>query len=884
MIQSAHVGIGICGQEGVQAVNASDYAIAQFRFLERLLLVHGRYNYKRIAKVILYSFYKNMSLVIVLFFFNFYNGESGTSLFESFVMAGWNFFLALPIISIGVFDQDVLPEQAVSYPPLYITGQKNADLNVNFWVPLAIVPAYTTSAFHLQGTTIYSGLLMTMNGKVILETLTWTWYSYSFVTFSLLLFFFFLGVYPFCTFLGTDMLGVTGVMLSSDLYWDVFFLIPVACLLVDVAIKFTLRFYYPKHADILRERASVQRMQTKVSCGVADIRAQTLARSVFELTPGQREADEKAGVRNLNQISYTGFAYSSPDEDVNGRSGTGREIATMRVEMFKRNSLTDIDGRTTSLRKIAPESTGSTKRFLPDEHSLYISSIFDCTKAIIFIAQEKMKKAKNIVFIHLEYQEQLMLGNEKQRLNPMELKRERMAKRQKLQAQTATQPESKLLAESKSTIEAPDTNIAMDMEAKMSQLYAKTRVQSKSQRNALGVQYPTTLETKDILPLDWTLKSKLSILTTFPFPERLRGAMATRAFNQFHHPTSNTDITPTEEWHAALNQYVHPATGMPNQSDNTIDDEFITQRLRDWQDAFRRLYYLFHHTRKETSFFVITAQYTVCFYRRPFNTSEQETSLFPWYSLSNSNTNAPPTSIRDGIAAVVSHSTSSFRRELVANGIEFATPFSRQDGHAQVQGDAALLKELHVLSKYEAELKRSKFASPTPTTTMPNNQLRGGDSLLLFHGPDNIHGLYDMLLNQPLAGSNDVAALYANFPFQNASVVPLKVHVRGKVHASSTSTPTFKIDVEGVILPDTLQKLTRALEHAAKDSDNASIVIHPDILTSSSRLNVCGFDAALNIDLPKWLNSHENEIELMKRFVHEIRWSFDEGYQLNVTK
>ncbi|ETV68425.1 hypothetical protein H257_15588 [Aphanomyces astaci] len=32
MIQSAHVGIGICGQEGVQAVNASDYAIAQFRY------------------------------------------------------------------------------------------------------------------------------------------------------------------------------------------------------------------------------------------------------------------------------------------------------------------------------------------------------------------------------------------------------------------------------------------------------------------------------------------------------------------------------------------------------------------------------------------------------------------------------------------------------------------------------------------------------------------------------------------------------------------------------------------------------------------------------------------------------------------------------------
>lgn len=51
MIQTAHVGVGISGQEGVQAVNSSDYAIAQFRFLKPLLLVHGRLNYARISKV-----------------------------------------------------------------------------------------------------------------------------------------------------------------------------------------------------------------------------------------------------------------------------------------------------------------------------------------------------------------------------------------------------------------------------------------------------------------------------------------------------------------------------------------------------------------------------------------------------------------------------------------------------------------------------------------------------------------------------------------------------------------------------------------------------------------------------------------------------------------
>lgn len=52
MIQAAHVGVGISGMEGMQAVMASDFAIGQFRFLTDLLLVHGRWSYLRICKVI----------------------------------------------------------------------------------------------------------------------------------------------------------------------------------------------------------------------------------------------------------------------------------------------------------------------------------------------------------------------------------------------------------------------------------------------------------------------------------------------------------------------------------------------------------------------------------------------------------------------------------------------------------------------------------------------------------------------------------------------------------------------------------------------------------------------------------------------------------------
>ncbi len=59
MIQTADVGVGISGQEGMQAVMASDFALARFRFLKRLLLVHGHWCYERLAKMTLYMFYKN---------------------------------------------------------------------------------------------------------------------------------------------------------------------------------------------------------------------------------------------------------------------------------------------------------------------------------------------------------------------------------------------------------------------------------------------------------------------------------------------------------------------------------------------------------------------------------------------------------------------------------------------------------------------------------------------------------------------------------------------------------------------------------------------------------------------------------------------------------
>lgn len=69
MIQMADVGVGISGQEGRQAVMASDYAMGQFRFLKKLLLVHGHWNYERLGYMVLYNFYRNAVFVMMLFWY-----------------------------------------------------------------------------------------------------------------------------------------------------------------------------------------------------------------------------------------------------------------------------------------------------------------------------------------------------------------------------------------------------------------------------------------------------------------------------------------------------------------------------------------------------------------------------------------------------------------------------------------------------------------------------------------------------------------------------------------------------------------------------------------------------------------------------------------------
>ncbi|KAI1421894.1 phospholipid-translocating P-type ATPase [Xylaria sp. FL1777] len=131
MIQASHVGIGISGREGLQAARVADYSIAQFRFLQRLLLVHGHWLYLRTSKYILCTFWKEWVFYIVQAQFQHFTGYSGTSLYQSWSLTAYNAaFTSLPTFFLGLCEQDLSPETLLAVPELYAFGQRDEGINL----------------------------------------------------------------------------------------------------------------------------------------------------------------------------------------------------------------------------------------------------------------------------------------------------------------------------------------------------------------------------------------------------------------------------------------------------------------------------------------------------------------------------------------------------------------------------------------------------------------------------------------------------------------------------------------------------------------------------------------------------------------------------------
>ncbi|EPZ33774.1 P-type ATPase, cytoplasmic N domain-containing protein [Rozella allomycis CSF55] len=220
MIQAAHVGVGISGLEGLQASRSSDFSISQFKYLQKLLLVHGGWCYRRLSRLILYSFYKNITLYLTQFWFAFYNTFSGQTLYESWTLTLYNmFFTVLPPLVIGIFDQYLGARQLDNYPQLYQSGIQKSFFNVKVfwtWTFNAIIHSLTLFLFLFYlgfneiilstgssaglwflGLIIYTSEIITVLYKAALLIDYYTIYAVAAFIGSFLFYFLFISIYSY---------------------------------------------------------------------------------------------------------------------------------------------------------------------------------------------------------------------------------------------------------------------------------------------------------------------------------------------------------------------------------------------------------------------------------------------------------------------------------------------------------------------------------------------------------------------------------------------------------------------------------------------------------------------------------------------------------------
>lgn len=288
MIQAAHIGVGISGLEGTQAVNASDYAIAQFRFLQRLLFVHGRWAYRRVTKLMSYMLYKNVTYVLTTFWFGCYCGFSGQPLILDVAAQSFNvLYTSIPLVLFAVFDQDISSESAAKFPHLYALGQNDKLLQRRvFWPWILngiwhslVIFFISTWAFDgivfssmgaspptvdsdsgkdhglvTLGFVVFSNLVVVVNLKLCLEAFLLTWQFLATVAISILLWF---GVAELISLPGSGITQATGEMTYLDglpSFWMICFLVISLSILRDSLWKTIRRLMMPSSYHILQER------------------------------------------------------------------------------------------------------------------------------------------------------------------------------------------------------------------------------------------------------------------------------------------------------------------------------------------------------------------------------------------------------------------------------------------------------------------------------------------------------------------------------------------------------------------------------------------------------------------------------------------------------
>ncbi|DBB09563.1 hypothetical protein WJX82_007159 [Trebouxia sp. C0006] len=306
MIQAAHIGVGISGREGRAAVLASDYAFAQFQYLARLLLVHGRWSYLRNSEVVAYAFYKNFAYCLPNILFAAVSGFSAQPLYTSSLIATFNVvWTSWPTIGFAVLEQDVKASTVMRHPQLYRETMNIrrhdfvATLTrwlleglwhgiVCFFVPLLALGQSrrngTVDGIFSYGVATYTALIIITNLKVAIRTHYFTWINVTMISLSigcwLPALYGFSSIGPLQRTL-TDMVELGPHLFSTPAFWlGVVFCAPIMALLLDFILSSWQQQRHPLGRQIFQELEQMGR--------VDDIPAHTEASAISQVADSHR--------------------------------------------------------------------------------------------------------------------------------------------------------------------------------------------------------------------------------------------------------------------------------------------------------------------------------------------------------------------------------------------------------------------------------------------------------------------------------------------------------------------------------------------------------------------------------------------------------------------
>uniref|UniRef100_G3U7G2 Phospholipid-transporting ATPase n=1 Tax=Loxodonta africana TaxID=9785 RepID=G3U7G2_LOXAF len=277
MIKTAHIGVGISGQEGMQAVMSSDFSFAQFRYLQRLLLVHGRWSYIRMCKFLRYFFYKNFAFTLAHLWYSFFNGYSAQTAYEDWFITLYNvLYTSLPVLLMGLLDQDVSDKLSLRFPGLYVVGQRDLLFNykrffvsllhgaltsmILFFIPFGAYlqtmgqDGEAPSDYQSFAVTIASALVIAVNFQIGLDTSYWTFVNAFSIFGSIALYFGIMfdfhsaGIHVILpsTFQFT---GTAANALRQPYIWLTIILTVALCLLPVIAFRFLSMTIWPSESD-----------------------------------------------------------------------------------------------------------------------------------------------------------------------------------------------------------------------------------------------------------------------------------------------------------------------------------------------------------------------------------------------------------------------------------------------------------------------------------------------------------------------------------------------------------------------------------------------------------------------------------------------------------